>query len=100
MHWLLAREALLDRILPNDGADRRRFAFKDAGELWMSDVMHGRKVRRGQTRRKTCLIAFIDDATARLARTISNRPRRARIITARWILANSAVEFGEYAVHE
>jgi len=28
----------------DDGAasgDRRRFAFEKAGELWMSDVMHG-----------------------------------------------------------
>ena len=29
----------------------------------MSDVMHGPKVRHGRTRRKTYLIAFIDDAT-------------------------------------
>ena len=29
----------------------------------MSDVMHGPKVRLGRSRRKTYLIAFIDDAT-------------------------------------
>jgi hypothetical protein len=44
--------------------DRRRFAFAQAGELWMSDVMHGPSVVVGdRTKRKTYLIAFIDDAT-------------------------------------
>ena len=62
VHRLLAREGLFDRKA-HDGADRRRFAFREAGELWMSDVMHGPKVRHGRTRRKTYLIAFIDDAT-------------------------------------
>ena len=42
---------------------RGRFAFRDAGELWMSDVMHGPKVRHGRIRRKSYLIAFLDDAT-------------------------------------
>ena len=62
VHRLLSREGLFDRK-PPDGADRRRFAYREAGELWMSDVMHGPKVRIGRTRRKTYLIAFIDDAT-------------------------------------
>ena len=62
VHRLLSREGLFDRK-PPDGADRRRFAFREAGELWMSDVMHGPKVRLGRSRRKTYLIAFIDDAT-------------------------------------
>ena len=62
VHRLFSREGLFDKKSP-DGADRRRFAFKDAGELWMSDVMHGPKVRHGRSRRKTYLIAFIDDAT-------------------------------------
>jgi hypothetical protein len=38
--------------------DRRRFAFAQAGELWMSDVMHGPTVAigdRGQRRK-----AFLD----------------------------------------
>lgn len=45
--------------------DRRRFAYKEAGQLWMSDVMHGPSVPTNDTRRKkkTYLIAFIDDAT-------------------------------------
>ena len=63
VHRLLAREGLFDGLPATDGADRRRFAFRDAGELWMSDVMHGPKVRHGRTRRKSYLIAFIDDAT-------------------------------------
>ena len=62
VHRLFSREGLFDKK-PPDGEDRRRFAFKDAGELWMSDVMHGPKVRHGRSRRKTYLTAFIDDAT-------------------------------------
>ena len=64
VHRLLAREGLLDKR-PGDpvATDRRRFAFRDAGERWMSDVMHGPKVADGRRRRKTFLIAFIDDAT-------------------------------------
>ena len=64
VHRLLSREGLLDKH-PDDpvATDRRRFAFRDAGECWQSDVMHGPTVRDGRTRRKTYLIAFIDDAT-------------------------------------
>jgi transposase InsO family protein len=62
VYRLFSREGLHDRKAPQ-GADRRRFAFREAGELWMSDVMHGPKVRHGRTRRKAYLIAFIDDAT-------------------------------------
>jgi transposase InsO family protein len=65
VHRLLARHGLMDkpRGEPSD-ADRRRFAFQQAGELWMSDVMHGPSVFVGaRTKRKTYLIAFIDDAT-------------------------------------
>ncbi|WP_419906556.1 helix-turn-helix domain-containing protein [Hoeflea sp.] len=63
VHRLLAREGLFDRTAPTDGADRHRFAYREAGELWMSDVMHGPGIRQGRSRRKTYLIAFIDDAT-------------------------------------
>ena len=64
VHRLLSGEGLLDKR-PGEpvATDRRRFAFRDAGELWMSDVMHGPKVSDGRRRRKTFLIAFIDDAT-------------------------------------
>src|SRR3989337_2829143 len=44
--------------------DRRRFAFAHAGQMWMSDVMHGPSVAvPGRGRRKSYLIAFLDDAT-------------------------------------
>lgn len=44
--------------------DRRHFAFAKAGELWMSDVMHGPSVTAdGRRKRKTYLIALLDDAT-------------------------------------
>jgi len=64
VHRLLSREGLLDKR-PGEPTptDRRRFAYRDAGELWMSDVMHGPKVADGRRRRKTFLVAFIDDAT-------------------------------------
>ena len=64
VHRLLSREGLLDaRPGAPVATDRRRFAYRHAGELWMSDVMHGPKVADGRRRRKTFLIAFIDDAT-------------------------------------
>jgi len=65
VYRLLTREGLMVRKtdVPT-GADRRRFAFQHAGELWMSDVMHGITVGDDKgRRRKTYLIAFIDDAT-------------------------------------
>lgn len=45
--------------------DRRRFAYQEAGQLWMSDVMHSPSVPGpdGRRKKKTYLIAFIDDAT-------------------------------------
>jgi len=65
VHRLLARHGLMQR--PKDSPedqDRRRFAFQSAGELWMSDVMHGPSVTvEGRVRRKTYLLAFLDDAT-------------------------------------
>ena len=63
VHRLLAREGLLDKSPEAPTADRRRFAYRYAGELWMSDVMHGPAVADGRKRRKSYLIAFIDDAT-------------------------------------
>jgi transposase InsO family protein len=65
VHRLLSRHGLMrkDASTP-DSNDRRRFAFARAGELWMSDVMHGPSVRVGaNAKRKTYLIAFLDDAT-------------------------------------
>jgi len=65
VHRLLARHGLMDTPRGGHGdADRRRFAFERAGQLWMSDVMHGPSVRVGNGgKRKSYLIAFIDDAT-------------------------------------
>ena len=43
--------------------DRRRFAWEHAGELWMSDVMHGPLCGDGRRRRKTYMIVVLDDCT-------------------------------------
>ena len=65
VHRLLARHGLMDKRTGAGGdSDRRRFAFAEAGELWMSDVMHGPSVVVGErVKRKTYLLAFLDDAT-------------------------------------
>ena len=64
VYRLLKREGLAGRLAADPpAADRRRFACRHAGELWMSDVMRGPKVPEGRRRRKSFLIAFIDDAT-------------------------------------
>lgn len=62
VHRLLSRAGMMKKKAAHK--DHRRFAFEQAGELWMSDVMHGPSVGvGGNVRRKTYLIAFIDDAT-------------------------------------
>jgi transposase InsO family protein len=65
VHRLLSRAGLMHKTVPDAShQDRRRFAFAHAGQLWMSDVMHGPSVAiPGRGRRKTYLIAFLDDAT-------------------------------------
>lgn len=64
VHRLLARAGLMAK---ESGApsskDHRRFTFEKAGDLWMSDVMHGPAVTVAGKKRKSYLIAFIDDAT-------------------------------------
>lgn len=65
VHRLLSRHGLMQKRPgePQD-KDRRRFTYPCAGDLWMSDVMHGPAVVvSGKEKRKTYLIAFIDDAT-------------------------------------
>ena len=65
VHRLFSSAGLMRKTEESSEQDRRRFAFAHAGELWMSDVMHGPPVAvgdRGQ-RHKAYLIAFIDDAT-------------------------------------
>jgi putative transposase len=67
VHRLLKRAGLMDKAsdAAESAQDRRRFAFAHPGQLWMSDVMHGPSVALpgSRTRRKTYLIAFLDDAT-------------------------------------
>ena len=65
VHRLFASHGLMQKR-PEEPSeqDRRRFAFARAGQLWMSDVMHGPPVTlQGRVRRKTYLIACLDDAT-------------------------------------
>ena len=68
VYRLLKHAGLADRSPESAAAkDRRRFAFRHAGELWMSDVLHGPPAgcdpRDRRRRRKTYLIALLDDAT-------------------------------------
>lgn len=67
VHRLLSRAGLMHKRSAEDATsaqDRRRFAFAHAGELWMSDVMYGPSVAvPGRGRRRSYLIAFLDDAT-------------------------------------
>jgi putative transposase len=69
VHRLFKQQGLMSRTGEEpSGQDRRRFAFARAGQLWMSDVMHGPAVPGADRRkRKTYLIAFLDDATRVIA---------------------------------
>ncbi len=59
---LLHREGLMQAAAAT-APDCRRFAYRYAGELWMSDVMHGPKIKVGQRRHRSYLTAIIDDAS-------------------------------------
>jgi transposase InsO family protein len=64
VHRLLSRHGLMDKKLGlPTSKDRRRFAFDRAGEMWMSDVMHGPAVMADGRKRKSYLLALLDDAT-------------------------------------
>jgi putative transposase len=65
VHRLLSRRGLMRKSEDEPTTkDRRRFAFERAGELWLSDVMHAVPVEvEGRRKRKTYLIALLDDAT-------------------------------------
>jgi putative transposase len=64
VHRMLARRGLTrKRDDEPTSRDHRRFAYDEANELWMSDVMYGPKIRDRGRLRQTYLIAFIDDAT-------------------------------------
>lgn len=64
VHRLLSRAGLMAKA-PGEptSKDHRRFEFEKAGDLWMSDVMHGPAVTAGGRKRKAYLISFLDDAT-------------------------------------
>jgi putative transposase len=65
VHRLLSRAGLMQHK-PEDptSKDLRRFAYQKAGQLWMTDVMHGPSVAKdGKRKFKVYLHAFIDDAT-------------------------------------
>ena len=64
VHRMLTSHGLMKKRRGSPAKDLRRFSFRHAGELWMSDVMHGPSVTvENGRKRKTYLIAFIDDAT-------------------------------------
>jgi transposase InsO family protein len=65
VHRLFTRHGLMQKLpAAPTTKDHRKFAFQKAGDLWMSDVMHGPAVIcEGRRKRKTFLIAFLDDAT-------------------------------------
>lgn len=64
VHRVLARRGLMRKKREEPTSkDRRRFQHESAGDLWMSDVMYGPKIRDAARMRQTFLIGFIDDAT-------------------------------------
>lgn len=67
VHRLFKSHGVMSKGSQAEGGkeDRRRFAYQEAGQLWMSDVMHGPSVvgDDGRRKKKTYLIAFLDDAT-------------------------------------
>jgi transposase InsO family protein len=65
VHRLLSRAGVMKKKPDSPTTlDRRRFAYEKAGELWMSDVMHGPTVVvDGRRKQKTYLIGLLDDAT-------------------------------------
>ncbi len=62
--YRLFRDEGLMKPAPQTPPDRRKFSYRYAEELWMSNVLHGPKVPDGrQRKRKTYLLALLDDAT-------------------------------------
>ena len=60
VYRLLHRNNLMSRETP-DYPDRRKFETESPNDMWQSDVMHGPLLLCGGKRRKSYLIAFIDD---------------------------------------
>ncbi|MFZ5776036.1 MAG: DDE-type integrase/transposase/recombinase [Thermodesulfobacteriota bacterium] len=68
VHKLLDKAGLMKKDSPPESKDHRRFSFEHAGQLFMADVMHGPAVwTKNRQKRKTYLIALIDDATRVIA---------------------------------
>lgn len=53
VHRLFSRSGLVRKTAEPSEQDRRRFSFAQAGELWMSDVMHGPTVDTGERGQRT-----------------------------------------------
>jgi transposase InsO family protein len=65
VHRLLSRAGVMGKpAAAPSSKDHRHFSYQRAGELWMSDVMHGPAVTvTGRRKQKTYLIGLLDDAT-------------------------------------
>ena len=75
VHRLLRAEGLMSKpTATSDGTDRRRFSYRSAGQLWMSDVMHGPTVGDGTKRRKSYLISFLDHSRVAVTHRSPRRP--------------------------
>lgn len=59
IYRFLKKEKL--RVISDDAHDRRKFETDYPNQLWQSDVMHGPYVVAEGKKRKTYLLAFIDD---------------------------------------
>lgn len=59
LYRVLHQAGLMDKTPASE--DRRKFEASSPNDIWQSDVMHGPKVDVAGTRRKTYLIAFLDD---------------------------------------
>jgi transposase InsO family protein len=65
VHRLLSRAGVMGKPPASPSSnDRRHFSYQRAGELWMSDVMHGPAVVvAGRRKQKSYLFGLLDDAT-------------------------------------
>lgn len=59
--YRLMRTAGLNKGVPPEATDRRKFEAEYPNALWQSDVMHGPYVEHEGKKKKTYLIAIIDD---------------------------------------
>lgn len=60
VYRFLHRNNLMGKQAP-PSSDRRKFEAESPNDLWQSDVMHGPMLHSNSKRRKSYLIAFIDD---------------------------------------